>query len=98
MTEELRSEFGAVRVEVTTDGNGPVLRITDLKSGASAHYDPLELETLVHLTPEQRIRFLDPGQTRWAGEADASSETGDHVMKTLGGGGGPAQPTEAAHE
>ncbi len=82
MAEELRNEFAAVHLEVVTLGNGPVLMITDLKSGASAQYDPLELETLVYLSAAERTHLLDPATTRWSGEGDAPSETAEYLFDT----------------
>ena len=62
---ELISEFGAVRVELDEAGNGPRLRITDLKTGHVGHLDPLELETLAWLPEGGLHRLLDPSLHRW---------------------------------
>jgi hypothetical protein len=43
---ELRSEFAVVRVRLDRDANGDRLEVTDLRTGARIHLDPLELERL----------------------------------------------------
>ncbi len=62
---ELVSEFGAVRVSVDTEGNGPRLRIEDLKTGQVGYLDPLELETLAWLPEGGLHKLLDPSFLRW---------------------------------
>jgi hypothetical protein len=67
----LASEFGTVTVEVDEHGNGPRLRIEDLRSGRVIHLDPLELASLTWLTHERLGPFLDPSQTGWSSDEGA---------------------------
>ncbi|MCE5289469.1 MAG: hypothetical protein LLG14_09530 [Nocardiaceae bacterium] len=65
MSEIVGSEFASVRVGVDAAGNGPRLRLEDLKTGRVRYLDALELETLVWL-PEGRLeQLLDPSADRW---------------------------------
>lgn len=66
--QELISEFGAVRVSVDRAGNGPRLRVEDLKTGQVGYLDPLELETLAWLPEGGLHKLLDPSLLRWRGE------------------------------
>lgn len=65
MDAELVSEFAAVRVTVDHEGNGPRLRIEDLKTGQVGYLDPLELETLAWLPEGGLHKLLDPSHSRW---------------------------------
>ncbi len=62
---ELTSEFGSVQVSLDHDGNGPRLRIEDLKTGHVGYLDPLELETLAWLPEGGLHKLLDPSLLRW---------------------------------
>lgn len=62
---ELASEFAAVRLSLDADGNGPRLRIEDLRTGHVGFLDPLELETLAWLPEGGLHRVLDPSHHRW---------------------------------
>lgn len=62
---ELTSEFASVEVTVDDDGNGPRLRIEDLKTGQVGFLDPLELETLAWLPEGGLHKLLDPSFLRW---------------------------------
>jgi len=62
---ELTSEFGSVSVSVDCAGNGPRLRVEDLKTGQVGYLDPLELETLAWLPDGALHAFLDPSFHRW---------------------------------
>jgi hypothetical protein len=62
---DLVNEFAAVSVERDDAGNGPRLRIEDLKTGRVGFLDPLELETLAWLPEGALHRFLDPSFHRW---------------------------------
>jgi hypothetical protein len=59
------SEFAAVQLSVDTDGNGPRLKIEDLKTGQIGFLDALELETLAWLPEGGLHKLLDPSQHRW---------------------------------
>jgi hypothetical protein len=61
----LRSEFAHIRLEVDTSGNGPRLRIEDVKTGKVGYLDPLELECLAWARHSQLAPLLDPSRTRW---------------------------------
>lgn len=65
---ELRSEFGHVEVTVDHRGNGPRLRVQDIRSGEVCYLDPLILASLAGSHPADLAPLLDPGQTRWATE------------------------------
>jgi hypothetical protein len=62
---ELTSEFASVQVSLDHDGNGPRLRIEDLKTGQIGFLDPLELETLAWLPEGGLHKLLDPSLLRW---------------------------------
>jgi hypothetical protein len=62
---QLRSEFAHVRLELDTSGNGPRLRIEDLKTGKVGYLDPLELECLAWAKHRELEPLLDPSSTRW---------------------------------
>ena len=62
---ELSSEFAAVAISIDHDGNGPRLRIEDLKTGQIGFLDPLELETLAWLPEGGLHKLLDPSLLRW---------------------------------
>ncbi|MCW3012300.1 MAG: hypothetical protein JWO90_2704 [Solirubrobacterales bacterium] len=62
---ELASEFAAVDVRLDEDGNGPRLRIEDLRTGQVGYLDPLELETLAWLPEGGLHKVLDPSHHRW---------------------------------
>ncbi len=62
---ELSSEFASVEVSVDHDGNGPRLKIADLRTGRVGFLDPLELETLAWLPEGGLHRLLDPSLLRW---------------------------------
>lgn len=65
---ELQSEFGSVRVSLDEQGNGPRLRVEDLKTGHVGFLDPLELETLAWLPEGALHGLLDPSLHRWRDE------------------------------
>ena len=62
---EIESEFASVRVSVDDGGNGPRLRIEDLKTGQVGYLDALELETLAWLPEGGLHKLLDPSLVRW---------------------------------
>jgi hypothetical protein len=65
---ELSSEFASVQVSIDHDGNGPRLRVEDLRTGHVGFLDPLELETLAWLPEGGLHKLLDPSLHRWRGE------------------------------
>jgi len=71
---EVTSEFASVALSINDDGNGPRLRIEDLKTGHVGFLDALELETLAWLPEGGLHKLLDPSFLRWrdptASEAD----------------------------
>ncbi len=58
----LVSEFAAVEIERDDTGNGPRLRIVDLRSRRSVCLDPLELSALVWIRHDELLPFLDPAR------------------------------------
>jgi hypothetical protein len=62
---EVSSEFASVAVAIDHDGNGPRLRIEDLKTGQVGFLDALELETLAWLPEGGLHKLLDPSLVRW---------------------------------
>ncbi len=63
-TMRLVSEFAAVEVERDDRGNGPRLRIRDLRTGRSMSLDPLELCALAWARHEDFAPLLDPSRLR----------------------------------
>jgi hypothetical protein len=74
LSGELTSEFAAVAVSIDHGGNGPRLRIEDLKTGHVGFLDPLELETLAWLPEGGLHKLLDPSLLRWR-EPQSESES-----------------------
>lgn len=64
----LRSEYAHVRVELDESGNGPRLRVQDVRRGKEIYLDPLELQTLAWCEHEDLLPYLDPN--RWINEWD----------------------------
>lgn len=62
---EVASEFASVRLSIDYEGNGPRLRIDDLKTGQVGFLDALELETLAWLPERGLHKLLDPSLLRW---------------------------------
>ena len=62
---EVISEFAAVGLSIDDEGNGPRLRIEDLKTGHVGFLDALELETLAWLPDGALHPVLDPSRHRW---------------------------------
>ena len=52
-------------VSIDEQGNGPRLRIEDLRTGQVGFLDPLELETLAWLPEGGLHKLLDPSFMRW---------------------------------
>ena len=61
----LANEFAQVDIELDESGNGPRLRIRDLRTGQVGYLDPLELEYLAWATKEELAPLLDPARSRW---------------------------------
>jgi hypothetical protein len=59
------NEFAEVAVGFDDCGNGPRLRLTDLRTGRSRFLDALELETIIWLRDEHLAALLDPSADRW---------------------------------
>ncbi len=59
------NEFASVAVSVDHAGNGPRLRLEDLKTGRVGYLDALELETLAWLPDGALHGLLDPSAVRW---------------------------------
>ena len=66
------SEFAAVSVSINGAGNGPRLRIEDLRTGHVGFLDALELETLCWLPEGGMHALLDPSLHRWRSEAPSA--------------------------
>ena len=61
----LANEFAQVEVMLDEAGNGPRLRVVDLKTGKSGYLDPLELESLAWATKDELVPLMDPAASRW---------------------------------
>jgi hypothetical protein len=65
MDEVVNSEFAQVAWRTDLEGNGPRLRLEDLRTGRVRYLDALELETIIWL-PEGRLDVaLDPSFNPW---------------------------------
>ena len=65
MDEVVSNEFASVSLSIDLRGNGPRLRIEDLRTGHVGYLDALELETLAWLPPGALHPLLDPSLHRW---------------------------------
>jgi ketosteroid isomerase-like protein len=85
---DIKSEFAAVDVDLDDDGNGPRLRIEDLKTGRVGYLDALELETLAWLPEGGLHPLLDPSALRFTEEPRTPSiaELVRHVYSALAKG------------
>jgi hypothetical protein len=63
------SEFAQVQVRLDNSGNGPRLRLEDLRTGRVRYLDALELETIIWLREGHLRRLLDPAADRWREDA-----------------------------
>jgi hypothetical protein len=61
----IASEFASVEVRIDTDGNGPRLRVEDMRTGRVGYLDALELETLAWIPEGALHKLLDPSFHRW---------------------------------
>jgi hypothetical protein len=59
------NEFASVSVSIDLAGNGPRLRLEDLRTGRVGYLDALELETLAWLPDGALHGLLDPSVVRW---------------------------------
>ena len=62
MPIQLSSEFASVEVDRDDRGNGPRLKIRDVRSGRCVFLDPLELAALAWCRHEELLPFLDHGR------------------------------------
>lgn len=62
MPIQVSSEFASVEIDRDDQGNGPRLKIRDLRSGRCVLLDPLELAALAWSRHEELLPFLDPGR------------------------------------
>ena len=65
MDEVVSNEFASVSLSIDLRGNGPRLRIEDLRTGHVGYLDALELETLAWLPAGALHPLLDPSLHRW---------------------------------
>ena len=73
--EVLESEFARIGIDIDRTGNGPRLKVQDLRTGRIGYLDPLELESLIWVRHEDLAPLLDPSLTRW--RARLREEDGD---------------------
>jgi hypothetical protein len=74
----VQNEFASVGIEL--DASGCYLHITDLRSGVAVTLDPLELEALTRLGPDDRRSMVDPsflGLTTEGGFLDLAPGEGE---------------------
>ena len=83
------SEFAAVSVSVDHAGNGPRLRLEDLRSGAVRYLDALELESIVWAPSEWVRELLDPSRHRWR---DADPGPAPELLRDEPGPPAPSGP------
>jgi hypothetical protein len=72
---EVSSEFASVALSIDHEGNGPRLRIEDLRTGQVGFLDALELETLAWLPEGGLHKLLDPSHLRWREPTPPNEET-----------------------
>jgi hypothetical protein len=65
MDEVVNSEFAQVAWRTDLEGNGPRLRLEDLRTGRVRYLDALELETIIWLPDGRLDTVLDPSFHRW---------------------------------
>lgn len=65
MDEVVNSEFAQVAWRTDLEGNGPRLRLEDLRTGRVRYLDALELETIIWLPDGRLDAALDPSFHRW---------------------------------
>jgi hypothetical protein len=65
MDEVVNSEFAQVAWRTDLEGNGPRLRLEDLRTGRVRYLDALELETIIWLPDGRLEAALDPSFHRW---------------------------------
>ena len=65
MDEVVNSEFAQVAWRTDLEGNGPRLRLEDLRTGRVRYLDALELETIIWLPDDRLDTALDPSFHRW---------------------------------
>ncbi len=59
------SEYAQISVTFDAQGNGPRLRLEDLRTGRVRFLDALELETMVWLPESRLTALMDPSRDRW---------------------------------
>ena len=59
---QLASEFAWVEVQLDDSGNGPRLKIRDLRSGRCVFLDPLELASLAWTRHEDLLPLSNPSR------------------------------------
>lgn len=79
----LESEFACVELTLDYSGNGPTLRVQDLRSGAVTFLDALLLESLVWASPIQLDGLVDPGW-RWGSSLPIHDPAGLHAPPLSG--------------
>ena len=67
---DVQSEFGVVRLSITTFGGNARLRVRDVRGGAEIVLDPLELESIAWCQHEDLSRIVNPATSRWRGLGD----------------------------
>jgi hypothetical protein len=70
MDELIENEFASVTLSIDEEANDRRLRVRDNRTGHSAWFDALLLETLAW-APERELRaLLDPSRHRWTADPD----------------------------
>ena len=70
MDELIENEFASVTISVDESGHDRRLRVVDNRTGRTAWFDALLLETLAW-APESGLRaLLDPSRHRWTSDPD----------------------------
>jgi hypothetical protein len=54
----LKNEYASVELTIDFNANGNRLQITDLMNGKTKYFDPLQIECLLRMNPEQLDKYL----------------------------------------
>ncbi len=70
----IENEFAAVEICKDDTGNALRLRLVDLRTGRTATFDALFLESIIWLSPDQQDDLMDPA-ARWSSAENGNLPT-----------------------